>query len=168
MLTHPILLAIRAVSAEFARRMYVPLVWSSAILLALLLGVLIWLVTISGWWWMALVPVILAALLFALLATLTGIVLTLLRPQQNKAQRLRVTSFVDALQASSETIATPKFIIFFRLLKDIVRPTKQSYVRELSDNATTLRTGFQDIIASFRKAQGVTSDPQHSDGLAIR
>jgi hypothetical protein len=146
----PIFLAIRAISTEFAARLYVPIVWIVSISLAVLLGLVIWLVTLSGWWWLALVPLIIATLIFGVLAGVIGLLLSLLKPAQNKDQRTKVKAFVDALQGSSEAVSTPKFIILFRLVKDAVRPSEKGFVKELSSNASTLRTGFQAIIASFR------------------
>jgi hypothetical protein len=146
----PPFLAIRAIATEFAARIYRPVVWIASISLVVVLGVLIWLTTLSGWWWVALVPVIFAALLFAILATIAGVLISLLKPQQNKEQRTKVKAFVDAIQGSSEALSTPKFIVLFRLVKDTITPSEKGFVRELSSNASTLRTGFQEIIASFR------------------
>lgn len=150
MLLQPIILAIRAIGSEFARRMYRPILWTGVITFIVLFCILIWLVNVSGWWWLAFTPVILAALLFAILAATVGFALSLLKPQQTAEQRLKVTAFVDALQMSAEVASTPRFLILFRLVQDVVRPSDHSYVKELSTNAATLRTGFQEIIKSFQ------------------
>lgn len=146
----PILLAIRAIGSEFARRIYLPVVWTGVITFIVLFSILIWLVTMNGWWWLALTPIIVASILFVVLSAAVGFALSRLKPKQTAAQRVKVTAFVDALQMSSEVASTPRFITLFRLVKDVVRPSKQSYIKELSTNATTLRTGFQEIIASFQ------------------
>lgn len=146
----PIILAIRAVGSEFARRIYLPMVWSGVIIFIVLIGILIWLMTANGWWWLALTPVILAGVLFAVLSAIVGFALSRLKPKQTADQRMKVTAFVDALQMSSEVASTPRFITLFRLVKDVVRPSEQSYIKELSTNATTLRTGLQEIIKSFQ------------------
>lgn len=148
---NPIILAVRAISTEFATRMYLPVVLIIGGGAIAVIAVLIWLVTISAWWWIALAPVILATITFAIAAVITGLLLSLLKPRQTHDQRTKVKRFVDALQESSEAIQTPKFIILFRLVKDIVAPTGKGYVKELASNASTLRTGFQTIVASFNQ-----------------
>lgn len=150
MLLQPIILAVRAIGSEFASRLYRPVIWTGIITFIVLISIMIWLVNINGWWWLAFTPVILAALLFAFLSATVGFVLSLLKPRQTAEQRLKVTAFVDALQMSAEVASTPRFFILFRLVKDVVRPSEHSYVKELSTNATTLRTGLQEIIKSFQ------------------
>lgn len=150
MLLQPIILAIRAIGSEFARRLYRPMIWAGVITFIVLFSLMIWLVNMNGWWWLAFTPVILAALLFAVLSAVAGFLLSLLKPRQTAEQRLKVTAFVDALQMSTEVASTPRFLILFRLVRDVVRPSDHSYVKELSTNATTLRTGFQEIIKSFQ------------------
>lgn len=147
-----LLLTIRAVSAEFARRIYAPIVWTAALVLVVLLSILIWLVTVSGWWWIALVPATFLSLLFTILAVIIGTLLTYLRPSQTSEQRQKVKSFVDTLQTSSEVIATPRFIILFRLLKDVVRPTNKGFINEVSTNTSALHTRLKAVIQSFDQA----------------
>jgi hypothetical protein len=145
----PIVLAIRAISTEYAARMYVPVVWIISSALVVVIAILIWLVTLSGWWWFALAPVILVSIVYIVAAVIAGFLLSLLKPKQTKDQRTKVKAFVDALQGSSEAISTPKFIVLFRLVKDTVTPSEKGFVKELSSNATTLRTGFQEIVKTF-------------------
>lgn len=146
----PFVLAIRAISAEFAQRVYVPVVIIGAVIIVIAIALLTWAVTVSAWWWLLFVPVIFFSLLFALGAVVAWFALRLLRPKQNSAQRSNVRSFVDSIQQASETIATPKVVILFRLVKDMVFPSEKSYVRELSANATSLKSGLQTIVASFK------------------
>lgn len=151
MILTPLVLAIRAVSAEFARRVYVPVVCIvGAIALALII-VLIWLTTLSGWWWLLLAPVIIGTLAGAIVALVSGFIIKLVNPAQNKEQRGLVTSLVDEIQKTSEVVQTPKFVILFRLVKDIAFPGKESYISELTTTAVSLKNGMQKIIASFQK-----------------
>jgi len=146
----PLVLAVRAVSAEFAQRIYLPIVAIVGAALLVLLGFSIWFVFLSEWWWFLLAPVIFLTLIFIFAATIGGLILRMLRPRQTKAQRYEVSNFVDSLQKSSEVIHTPKFLIFARLIKDILLPGKESYVRELTSTAGSLQKGLKAIIASFQ------------------
>jgi len=146
---NPLFLAVRAVSAEFARRIYVPVVYGGGIALFVLLSLSIWLVTMSGWWWLLLAPVILIGLVFLTAAILVQLAIAKLRPGQTAQQKKTVRGFVDSLQKTSEAISTPKFIILFRLVKDLLMPGKGSYIDELSGTASSLRSGFKDVINLF-------------------
>lgn len=146
----PLFLAIRAISAEFAQRIFAPTIYIVGGALLVLIGISIWLVTISGWWWWLLAPLILLSVLFIFAVTIAGLIIRLLRPQQTKTQRGEVRSFVDALQGTSEAIQTPKFILLFRLVKDILFPTEKGLVQELSGNASTLKNGLKTLVASFQ------------------
>lgn len=150
MILTPLVLAIRAVSAEFARRMYIPVVCIAGSLALIVLIVLIWLTTLSGWWWLLLAPVILLLVAGIVVALVSGLIIKLVNPAQNKKQRGLVTSFVDEIQTTSDVVHTPKFIILFRLVKDITFPGKKSYINELTTTAVSLKAGLQEIIASFR------------------
>lgn len=145
----PVILAMRAVSAEFAFRIYTPLFYSIGIGLILLIGLSVWLVTLSAWWWLLLVPIIVLATLFGVAAIVIRFALIYLRPHQTSAQKATVRRFVDSLQKTSEAIQTPKFIILFRLVKDILFPGKSTYINELSDTAQSLRHEFKEVITLF-------------------
>ena len=145
----PLFLAVRAVSAEFARRIYVPVVYGVGISLLVLIALAVWLVTMSGWWWLLLAPLILLTLIFITAAILVRFALAFLRPQQTSAQKSTVRGFVDSLQKTAETIQTPKFVILFRLVKDLLVPGKGSYIDELSGTASSLRSGLKEVINLF-------------------
>lgn len=145
----PLFLAIRAISAEFAQRIFAPTIYIIGGALLVLIGISIWLVTISGWWWLLLAPLILLSVLFIFAVTIAGLIIRLLQPQQTKTQRREVRSFVDALQSTSEAIQTPKFILLFRLVKDMLFPGKVSYVNQLSETVKSLQSSFREIIHLF-------------------
>lgn len=146
----PLLLSIRAIASEFASRIYIPIVWTVAIILFVFIAIAIWLVTLSAWWSVLLVVLLIVVTVFTIAAIAIGLLISLLKPPQSKTQKQKIKAFVDALQGSSEVIQTPKFFILFRLIKDTVAPTDKGFVKELSSNAATLRTGFQDIVTSFK------------------
>ena len=144
-----LVLAVRAVSAEFAQRIFLPVVLITGGVIVVLLGVTIWLTTLSGWWWFLLAPLIIVTIL-SIFATVIGwIALRILTPEQTKDQKKQVRSFVDDLQETSEAVQTPMFILLFRVLKDVLFPSKESYIRKLSSTALSLKSSLQAIITSF-------------------
>lgn len=146
----PLVLTIRAVSTEFARRIYMPIVITVGVILLVLICVLIWLVTVSGWWWLALAPLLVVSTAFTIIALFIGLLINVLRPDQTKQQSKEVRAFVDTLQEASETIQTPKFILLLRLAKDAISPSERGFVREISTRSSSLKSGFQKILASFK------------------
>lgn len=145
----PFVLAIRAVSAEFAQRIFLPIVGIVGGALVVLIALSIWLVTLSGWWWFILAPLILICLFATFATVIAGLVIRILNPPQTKQQRTHVRSFVDSLQFASDTVQTPKFILFFRLVMNMLQPSKKGIVNELSHNAASLQRDFRAIIALF-------------------
>lgn len=146
----PSVLTLRALSTEFARRIYVPTVLAVSALSLILLVVAGWLVTVSGWWWFLLVPLILGVIVFITLSIISWVAIRLLRPSQTTAQRQMVKAFVDKLEGLSEVMQTPKFVIVFRLVKDVMFTPRQSYIDELTGHVITLRPDFEAILNSYR------------------
>jgi len=150
MTINPLFLAVRAISAEFAHRIYTPVIIITGIVFVVILAISIALVTMSAWWWLLLVPAIFFSLVFAFLAIVTGIAINFLRPAQTATQKRDVRSFVDSIQSSSEVIQTPKFILLFRLAKDVIAPSKTNFINELSVTVSSLQPRFKAIVASFK------------------
>lgn len=146
----PLVLSVRAVSAAFARQLYVPIVSIVSGVLAAVLLFSIWLVFQSAWWWILLALVIFITLLFAFIAIIGRFAIVLLEPTQTKEQRSLVKSFAQDIQHTAEFAGTPKFILFFRLLKDMVSPSDNSLISEVSNTADNLRTKLKAIIRSFQ------------------
>lgn len=147
----PILLAVRAIGVEFAHRIYYPVSISGAAVLFVLICVSIWLVTMSAWWLFLLVPLVLAFLVFSTVSIIAGLVLRLIRPAVSAEQRKDIKRFVDRLQTLAEAVGTPKFVLLFRLTKDVVFPDKAGFIGELASHTAALKPDFDHIVDSFRK-----------------
>jgi len=148
---NPLFLAIRAVSSEFARRIYFPLVWiigGSILAVTLVVG---WLTTFSQWWWLLFVPVVLCLLLFIFLSSVVGVAINILRPIQSKDQRIAVAALVDKLEDVSEALFIPKYLLLLRLAQDTIFPNGKGFIGNLTSQALTLKPDFQDIVASFKQ-----------------
>lgn len=146
----PLFLAVRAISSEFARRIFVPLVWIIGGMLLLLLILAIWLTTVEVWWWLLVVPLIIISVVYILIACIVAFAIKFLRPAQTKSQRRSVSAFVDKLQDASETIQTPKVVLLFRLAKDTIFPSEKGFISTLTSHAKSLKPDFQLIVASFK------------------
>ena len=147
----PLFLAVRAISSEFARRIYLPVVWIGSGSLVALLFVTGWLTSLSAWWLFLLVPVIVLTALFIIIAAIIGVAIQMLRPYQTSDQRIAVSSLVNKLQEVSEAFQMPKTLLLLRLAKDTLFPNGESFIGEMTSHAVTLKPDFQAIIASFRK-----------------
>lgn len=145
----PLLLAVRAVSAEFAQRLFLPVTLAVGGIILALLIIIVWLVTISAWWWLLLAPLILVTVVFIFAVALTQVALVFLKPQQTKEQQRVVRTFVSSLQEATETAQTPKFLLLAYVIRDVLFPTKESFVKKASANAVTLKNGLKSVIASF-------------------
>ncbi len=148
--TSPLLLAIRAVSAEFARRIFIPTILIAGIVAVAFLAVTIWLVTQNAWWWLLLAPIIIAVSVGIILAVITAYALRFLSPKQTKDQKRSVKLFVDDLQEISEIVQTPKFILLFQLVKDTIFPSQSGLISRVSTHVNSTRPSFSAIVASFK------------------
>lgn len=145
----PLFLAVRAIGAEFASRLFLPAVLVTGGALVALLGTSIWLVTLSAWWWFLLAPIILITLVCIFAAVIAGLALQLLAPPQTKAQRSQVRTFVDGLQETSEAAQTPVQLLLARIVWDMLFPKEKSYIEQLSGTALSLTSSFAGIVTYF-------------------
>lgn len=148
--TSPLLLAVRAISAEFARRIFVPTVIIAGIASVAFLAVTIWLVTQSAWWWFLLAPLIIAVSVAIILAVIASYALRFLNPKQTKDQKRAVHALVDDLQEISEIVQTPKFILLFQLIKDTLFPSQSGLINRVSSHTKSTSPSFSAIVASFK------------------
>jgi len=142
-------LVVRAVGAEFARRLLLPLI-IAGVIVGLILHVLGgWLVTQNAWWWLLESVFVLGTLLFVGLVVLARLAIRLFAPQQNGAQRKAVRSYVDKLQRVSEVIGTPKFLLLFYVVRDVFRPSSDGFIAMTSNDSKTLHSDFLALLRMF-------------------
>lgn len=150
MFDSPLVTAVRAIATEFARRLFIPIlvIFCIGAIFAIILTT--WLVILNAWWFLLLVPLVVVSLVCSVVLLAVGLAIRFLTPTQSVSQRTSVRGFVDSLEGVSEVVQTPKVFILFRLVKDIVRPSKQSFVSSITTNVTSLKPAFKNIIDSFR------------------
>jgi hypothetical protein len=146
---NPILKTIRAVGAEFAGRIYKPLAITFGSIFAVLFAASIWLVTLNAWWWILLILVVVLMFIAAALFAIAGVLLRFVRPDQTKMQTTAVKSFVDKIQSLSDVAGTPKVVILFHIVRDLVTKNKNGYVRRISSETLSMQHDFRDITKSF-------------------
>lgn len=143
------ILAIRSIGAEFIRRLYRPIAIVTVILLAILLGLSFWLTTLSSWWWILFGFVIaIGVLIVGVLAIAAGIIY-FVSPMQSKPQKQQAKAIVDSLQGVSDIIRTPKFILLFRIVLDVLRPRKNGFIATVSSTASFHRE-FVAFVKTFK------------------
>lgn len=146
----PTISVIRSVGAEFAKRLFVPVAVTGIIVSTVLVTGVFLLATLSQWWLLLLIPVvIIVSVIFGVLAV-SWLVIRTVQPPQTKTQHKAVKSYVDKLQRVSEAIQTPKFILFFRVLRDISAPRKDGYIGSMTDDTVSLKRDFSDLLKMFQ------------------
>lgn len=139
----------RAVGAEFVRRKLSGITIIIAVVSALFLGIGIWLTTISSWWWILLAVIIAWILLGMLLLAVAWFAARLLRPTMTADQRHAVSDFVDKIERVSESLQTAPFMIFLRILKDMLFPSDKTFIRQIADDSTTLHSSYLQLAKLF-------------------
>ena len=147
----PTLQASRSIAAEFATRLYLPILISVAIVATVLLAVSIYLVTLSAWWIILLVIISLLTLFAAGALTVSWVFIRIVAPLQTKAQKKLTKTFVDKFQRVSEVVATPKFVLFFQIMRDVINPSQDGFVISATGDASSLKNDFAAIRNSFSK-----------------
>ena len=144
----PTLLAVRAIGAEFASRLWKNILIWVVIASVILIGLLTWLVTLSNWWWLVALPITVALSVAATVLVIFFLLIRYVRPEQNKTQRKQVKKFADKLQFVTEITSTPKVIILFRTVRSIAAPKSDRYLQEIFE-AKDLKKDFGAIVGEF-------------------
>ena len=149
MSSHP--KAIRAVTAVFFQKTFMPTVIVIAVLLTLLWSAVIYLGSaIHGLWFIFLVPLLPATIVFfAVAAGLWALSKKLLPRKLARAERQVIHQFTDKLLRLAEVRATPFPILAFLIAKDVVRKRKSEYIESTVKDATSLASDFRAIARLF-------------------
>ena len=145
-----IFLAIRAVGAEYASRLWKSSIYTTIIVSAVSIGVLLWLTSLSTWWWLLAIPVSIGVSVAVGLLAVFRLTIRHVRPKENQTQQELVRAFVNRLETASELIGTPKFIILFRVIRSIAAPRSDSFLGDIV-STKHLKKEFQVISQSFNE-----------------
>lgn len=143
-------LAIRAVAAEFANRIYVPVLITLIIVAFILVVVSIWLVNVNAWWWILAVLIYIAIIVAGIMLVVVRAIISAVNPRQTKTQQSAVKAFVDKLQDLSDITQTPKFILLFRILHDAISSKKKgTFIEATIQNTTSLKSDYANLLRLF-------------------
>jgi hypothetical protein len=129
---------IRATGGEFVARKLRGTALLAGIIAAIVLAVTLWLTTFSAWWWLLAVIVIAGILLLTLAYLAAAFVIRALRPNLTKEQKAGVRDFVDKLERVTDNIGTPLPLIIFQVVRDILWPRQQNYIKTVATDSTSL------------------------------
>jgi hypothetical protein len=136
---------VRAIGAELARRIYLPVVIAFAIIALILIALLSWAASTDLLWLLVAVPVFILLFIVAVILMAVGFIFKRLAPRINKSQRKQVSVFVDKLQSLSEIAQTPKFILLFKIARDVVSPKQSQFLSSSVQNSLALKKDFNEL-----------------------
>lgn len=145
-----VFLAVRAIGAEFARQLWVWCLTISLIVSALFIALLMWLTSLSVWWWLLALPIGVGISVVAALLTVFFLLIRYVRPPLNASQKKNIKAFVSQLQFVSEFTSTPKFLLLSRVVRSIAAPKSNRYLQDIFETKN-LKKDFQAIVHSFRE-----------------
>jgi predicted ferric reductase len=144
----PIFLAVRAIGAEFAHRIYLAVTLFVGLLSIAVLGGTLWLTTLNAWWW-ALFAVVGIWTLIAVVGLIAARhIIMALAPTTTKEQRAATKAFVSKLQRLSEVAGTPKPFLLLRIVRDMIKPSQHGFIGSLGE-AASLKYNFVALIRTF-------------------
>jgi hypothetical protein len=146
---------VRAIGSEFVRRKLRTIIIIFAAAAVVLLGGAIWLTTVDAWWWLLAAPIFAVVLLGALACLAATLIVRIVRPALDQEQRIAVSEFVDKLERVAENVQTPMPLIVFRVVRDLIRPRKPTFIESVASDSTTLHS---DLIKLRRSVNG--SEPR--------
>lgn len=143
--------AIKAVAAEYIRRVTRPFLIGGLVAAIVLLSVILYLAQAISLWWLILLlplglPILFLLVAFFIIKQLT----TYLAPALTKDQRKSAAQFVDKLQRTSENLQTPPLIIAWRTIRT-AQKGQENYLRHIVDDSSTLKDDFARTSQHFNK-----------------
>lgn len=140
----------RAIGCEFLSRKLTSLAILMAIVAVATLAIALGLTTVNIWWWLLAVPVILSSLLLFAVYVIAALAIKMFRPTLTEMQAKAVKDFVDKLERVAEHIQTPMFMIAFRVIWDIIRPSRRTFIQSATEDSTTLHKDLLALQQKFR------------------
>jgi len=145
-------LAVRAITSEYAKRwLWLPLAVGGGVYLLVMI-IIGWVASVaSAWWWLlAIIPTVIFLVALTIWIA-TRLIVGRIAPNMNSRQRKAARRFIDRIDKAAEHIGTPKFVIIYRILKDVItRPTSsKTYIGEIAQEPGEMRRAFDDLRALF-------------------
>lgn len=141
--------AIKAIAAEYIRRVTRPFIIGGFIVAVILLCIVVYLAKTVGMWWLIMLlplsfPIVFLVVAFFIVQQLTRY----LAPALTKDQRKSASLFVDKIQRTSENLQTPPIIIAWRTIRT-AQKGQDNYLRHIVDDSATLKDDFSRVSQRF-------------------
>lgn len=149
----PSLLAIRSVGADYANRLLFPVVIIFIILASSAVGLVLWLTGSNDWWLLLAIPTIILVSAGVGILVITGLIIRAITPKRSNEQKAASKKLADKLVYLSETAQTPKFILLFQVVRDVVAPRENGFIGTLSHDTLSLSGDFKKLRDSFANAR---------------
>lgn len=146
----PPLFAIRSIGAELANRIYVFVAIVASIILACVLGLSVWLTSLSDWWWLLVILLVIVASVVIGVLVIVKLIIRSVRPPLTHLQKQQTKAFVDKLERLSEVAQTPKFVLLFQVVRDITAPRENGFIASVSTDTKTLKSDFVALSNTFK------------------
>lgn len=143
------LLTLRSIGAEFANRLFYPVVLVASGIAIASTALIVWLTTTSQWWWLLGIPFVMAVSVGVGVFVIVKLVIKSVTPIQSPTQKKATKQFVDKLQRVSDAAQTPKFILLFRVVRDIAAPSKNGFINEISSDTVSLQRDLKALNRLF-------------------
>lgn len=144
--------AIRAITSLYAIQLLRPLLWIGIAIYAVVIVIVAWIaLETSAWWWLlGVMPTVLFSVALALwIAVRIGA--GRLAPKMDKKQKNAAKKVVDQVGRVAEQIGTPKFVLIFQVVKDVLFPPRsgQTLIGELTSIPGQLHRDFEALRKLF-------------------
>lgn len=147
------ILAVRALSAQFALNLLWPVFWIGCGVYIVVFGISWWLASaINGWWWLLAAVATFWAGLALVLWLVAFMLVRAVRPQLSARQKRLTNSLLARIADIPEQASTPKFLLLWRVVRDLYRktPFSETYIGGLVQQPGALKREFEELKGGFR------------------
>jgi len=109
----------------------------------------IWLTAYNAWIWVFSAVIIVWLVVLVVFAFVTTFAIGLLRPKMNANQEAAVSAFVDKVERVTDYAGTPKIIVLFKVLRDLIWPREESFILKATKDSTSLHKDFIQLSKDF-------------------
>lgn len=145
-------LAIRAITALYVKRLLLPILLIGIGVYVVIIGLVAWIAAISsGWWWLLAILPTVFIVVGLIIWSIARLIVMRVAPPMNKRQTAATKQFIKRIDRVAEHVGTPKFVIIYRVVKDIiVRPTSsKTYIGEIANEPGEMRREFESLRGLF-------------------
>lgn len=143
------LFAVRAIGSRFGVAIWNQIALTAGIAAAAVIALLIWLVSVSAWWYLLAIPMGLAMSVALVILIVFRLLLNHVNTAKTTKQKQAVTTFVEKVRFVQEFTSTPKFIILFRVIRSVAAPSSEKYLESIFESKH-LKRDFTAVVDSFK------------------